>query len=177
MNDGHLIDRMPEIAHGRGSWTSVEAAHLASCGECREEWQIVARVARVGATQLRSPVDIAALQSVLVTRLAEPVVIAAVRPVTNRRWMWGVAAAASLVLGVGASLIYMNGRESAPDVAMVPVRSPTLLPELDRLIESELEILLAMMEPSVDDLRPGAAPHLGELTDSELELLLGEMEG
>ncbi len=176
MNDEHLIDRMPEIAHGRGSWTGSEAAHLAGCRECREEWQIVARVARGGITELRSPLDLGALQAAVSGRLAEPVVITAVRP-PLRRWAWGVAAAAMLLLGVGGSFVQWNRSRSMADTAMVPVRSPTLLPELDRLLESELEMLLAMMEPSVDDLRPGAAPLLGELTDSELELLLGEIEG
>jgi hypothetical protein len=51
-----------------------------------------------------------------------------------------------------------------------------MLPELDGLLEAELEQILALVEPiSAEPI--GVIPRLGDLTEEELELLLLEVEG
>lgn len=45
-----LSDRMPEVALGHGRWTADEERHLATCGDCRAEWALVAAASRLGAT-------------------------------------------------------------------------------------------------------------------------------
>ena len=44
-----LSDRMPEVVHGRSRWTPDEAAHLASCAECRRELALVQATRGTGA--------------------------------------------------------------------------------------------------------------------------------
>ena len=36
-----LLDRMPEVADGRGRWTLDEARHLGECADCRESWRLI----------------------------------------------------------------------------------------------------------------------------------------
>ena len=36
-----LSDRMPDVALLRAAWSAEEAAHLASCADCRAEWDLV----------------------------------------------------------------------------------------------------------------------------------------
>jgi hypothetical protein len=51
-----------------------------------------------------------------------------------------------------------------------------MLPELDELLESELEVILAMF-PEDPVAAPRSQTRLGDLTDGELEQLLEEMDG
>ena len=73
-------------------------------------------------------------------------------------------------------MLLWSGREgTTPEQAAVPVRQPTLLPELDDLLEADLEVILAMFPEEPPD--AGTQSRLGDLTDHELEQLLEDMEG
>jgi hypothetical protein len=171
VNDLHLTDRIPDVAAGRSSWNDDESEHLDNCRDCLVEWDLVTRYQGV-------------MTSIDVDRVVENVVDALgaqkeQQPRTKmgvRRWLpIGLAAAASIAL---ALTIWQPARTS--EVAMVPLRAPSLLPELDQLLDSELELLLASIEVTAevtaDDYSVGSIPRLGDLTDSELELLLDDME-
>jgi hypothetical protein len=169
MTSEHLTDRIPDVLHGREAWTDADRAHLAACDDCAAEWRLVSGVIAAG----RQPtIDAAVLAEGVLRRLrAEPVVLP-IRP--RRSWrgaLIGLAAAASVAL---AFLVWQpNGTEQ---VAVVPTREPTMLPELDGLLEADLEIVLAYIAP-VSDEPLGSVPRIGDLTDEELELLLAEVEG
>jgi hypothetical protein len=64
------------------------------------------------------------------------------------------------------------------DTAVGAEYAPTLFPELDELLDSELEVVLATMESTGERAAPiGDVPRLGDLTDDELEQLLDVVEG
>lgn len=167
----HLSDRMPDVARGDSAWTASEAAHLAGCAACAAEWRLVRSVA---STAVEVPVDPDRVAAGVLARLAAA---GGVVPIaSHRRWrrlVVGLAAAASVALAVA---IWEPWAGEASPVAIEPTRERTLLPELDALLEAELEVVLAALEP--DPVEPlGAVPRIGDLTDEELELLLEEVEG
>ena len=43
-----LSEKMPAMRHGAERWTAEEADHLASCPDCRWEWDLVATGAVLG---------------------------------------------------------------------------------------------------------------------------------
>jgi hypothetical protein len=165
MNE-HLTDRMPDVAHGRGSWTPTEERHLATCDDCRAEWRLVSAIAPQG-----SPVDVDRVTAgVLAALAAKPRVL----PFRRRPWVpVALAAAASVALAVTLWGPAGNGDNDAA----TPGAFATILPELEGLLESELEQVLVLVEPTQDYAPIGEVPRLGDLTDDELELLLTQVEG
>jgi hypothetical protein len=115
-----LSDRMPDVAHGTSRWTETEERHLATCADCRAEWELVTAASRLGAT-LRSPTDPALVATRLLERLARE------RQHTRlRARLWtaaGLAAAAAAMLAVwtGARTGHRPGDAPAPGVATAPV--------------------------------------------------------
>lgn len=168
MTDDHLGERMPAVARGEASWTAGEAAHLAGCAECAVEWQVVRRFVGRGVSPR---IDADAVAAAVLARLRDDSQVVPLRP--RRRWMGiaGLAAAASVALAVAV----WQPWSTASEVAVVPSRERTMLPELDVLIESELEVVLAALEPQAVE-PMGTVPRLGDLTDDELELLLQQVE-
>jgi hypothetical protein len=169
MTSEHLTDRIPDVLHGRDAWTDADRAHLAACDDCAAEWRLVSGVIAAG----RQPtVDAAALAEGVLRRLRTEPVVLPIRP--RRSWrgaLIGLAAAASVAL---AFLVWQpNGTEQ---IAVGPTHEPTMLPELDELLEAELQVVLAFLEPASDE-PLGTIPRVGDLTDEELELLLAEVEG
>lgn len=169
MIDQHLSERIPDVARGDAQWTADEVAHLAACAECAAEWRVV----RAFTASSPLAVDVDAVAEGVVARLrAEPAVVSIGSRRPWRRAVVGLAAAASLAL----ALAIWQPWQASRDVAVAPTREPTMLPELDALLEAELEVILAAIEPEpVEPL--GSVPRIGDLTDEELELLLAEVEG
>ena len=169
MTSGHLTDRMPDVRHGRDAWTESDQAHLAACVDCRTEWRVVSMVRTPNAVGSLDPESVAA--GVLSRLRHSPAVIPIARRPRWRGALIGLAAAASIAV---AFLVWPD--RSQDPVAWVPSREATMLPELDALLDAELEVLLAHLAPPQD--QPiGVPPRLGDLTDEELEHLLEEVEG
>ncbi len=171
MMDGHLTDRIPDVAHGAGTWTAEEQGHLATCDDCRRELALVGDVLARAAGA--SGLDVERIASVVLARLRDEVRVVPIasRRGTVMRWVVGLAAAAAVVV---TAIVWRPG--SAPEaVAVGTARAPTMLPELDALLDSELEVVLASIAP--DEVEPlGSVPRLGDLTDTELEQLLQSVE-
>lgn len=175
MTTSHLIDRMPEVARLESEWTPVEVAHLEGCEECRSEWRVVTL-----SLEGRAPLpelDADRIAAAVLGRLTYGPGRSVPSGNGSRRWLRpliGLAAAAAVVLT--ATLV--RSRVDEPVVATTPVREATMLPELDELLQGEMEVLLASMETDRAAQEPiGSLPRLGDLTDTELEQLLREVEG
>lgn len=176
MTTPHLIDQMPEVARSEREWTSAEVEHFDACEQCRAEWQVVEL-----ALANRSPlpeVDADGIAQAVLRRLSLP--SGATVPIETGRHRWwrpilGLAAAAAVVV---VAMTQFRSRTDESAVAASPVREATMLPELDGLLQGEMEVLLASMETDRAAEEPiGPLPRLGDLTDTELELLLKEVEG
>jgi hypothetical protein len=172
-----LSDRMPSIAKGQTEWDAEEAAHLATCGDCQAEWELIAPIARAAAQQPMPVMDLDRVAAKLTAQLDGKGKVLAFP--ASSRWMRplaGLAAAAAVIL----SFTFLRPDSPAGDVAQgVPTRAPTAIPELDALLEAELEVVLASLTPDETDegvLSGGGIPRLGDLTDEELEMLLEPTE-
>lgn len=172
-----LSDRMPSIAKGLAEWDAEEAAHLATCGDCQAEWALIAPLARAAAGRVGPTIDLDKVATQVTARLEGRAKVLAFP--TRSRWMRplaGLAAAAAMIL----SFTFLRPDVPAGDQALgVPTRAPTAIPELDALLEADLEIVLASLTPEEADegvLSGGGIPRLGDLTDDELEMLLEPTE-
>jgi len=164
-----LSDRMPMVRHGSAEWTADEAAHLAVCGDCRQEWELVTAGAELGRVQGEA-IDADGITHVVVARLAADR--------RRRRWVragWGIglAAAASLLLFV--RLGDMPDQHSEPVAQAVTPGIP--LAELDGVEPVVLEEILATLDDGAADDGTLEAPGFSDLAPSELERLLRNMEG
>ncbi len=168
-----LSDRMPAVARGSATWDPEEAEHLAGCADCQAELAVIVPVARAGWTTLALDVDRIAAGVIRGSVRETPVIALASRRRSFGRGLIGLAAAAGIVLSV-----YLV-RPIAPtaEVAVVPTRMKTAIPELDALLEDELRVVLAALEESTTELAPGPLPRLGDLTEIELQQLLQNVEG
>lgn len=166
MTDDHLTDRLPDLLHGTIAWTEGDRRHLERCAECTAEWQLLACVDQRESVAVHEE----QVASAVLARLHQSTVLP-LRRGPRVRWIVGLAAAA-------VAVVFFNvlPRGVPGDAAVVPVRAPTLLPELDELLEADLEVLLAMF-PATGDAPMGVVPRLGDLTDDELQTLLAEVEG
>jgi hypothetical protein len=172
-----LSDRMPEVAKGLSAWDAEEAAHLASCDECQAEWDLIAPLARAAASRPVPAMDLDRVATLVVTQLSgQGKVLAFPTPGRWMRPLAGLAAAAAVIL----SFTFLRPDLPDGEVAVaVPMRAPTAIPELDALLEAELEVVLASLTPDQAEegvLSGGGIPRLGDLTDEELEMLLEPTE-
>jgi hypothetical protein len=164
-----LTDRMPMVRRGSDAWTADEAAHLATCRECRLEWDLVTAGAELGRA-LAERLDAGGIAQVVVSRL-----VADHRRQRWRRAAWGVGLAAA------ASLMLLVGPGDTPERPKEPVAqavTPVLpLAELDGVEPVVLEEVLAALEDGAADEGTLEAPGFSDLAPSELERLLRNMEG
>lgn len=161
MNCQELSDRMPGVARGEGSWTEEERRHLASCAECRAEWEVVRSGAGIAGGVA---VDADALAARVLHRLrTEPVV----KPFPARRWLVGVAAVAATVLLVSKALTTAPRPRgpAAPPTAELAVD----IPGLHALGEADLAEVLESMAPQWTDTPTIDTPRLDDLDSRELE--------
>ena len=166
-----LSDRMPEVALHGGEWSADEASHLASCAECRAEWELGLAALDLEACA-PTVSDPAAVTSTVLRRLAADRALTARM---RRAWSFaGLAAAAAIVVAV------LAGRDPAPPGGVrVATEAGTLvpLPELEELETAQLDTLLRSLD------RPAAAGStldastLGEYEDGELEQVFATWEG
>ena len=169
-----LSDRMPAVARGDASWDNEEAAHLGICRDCQLEWRLVAPIAL--AARPAPTMDIERIASAVHAAARPTPTVVSIT--SRRRWsraLVGLAAAAGIALAV-----YLPTRPApATDVALVPTRAVTTIPELDALLEDELKMVLAAVQEDepAPVLTPGPLPRLDELTEAELQQLLKTVEG
>lgn len=167
-----IQDRMPELARQQTALTEAERAHVASCEACALEWRLVCAGA---ALQQDLSVDTAAISQQLRARiLAVPADV----PMARLPWrgvrvgMGLLAAAASIVLLIGVRNRQHSVVGTSPTMATMAV-----LPELDPLTESQLELVLSALDVADVAVSPMRIPRLGDLTENELEQLLRDLEG
>jgi len=165
-----LQERMPETAHGGGTWSAAEAAHLAECAGCAAEWQAVQTAHRLGDSAARR---------VNVTRLSGAVLAGVARERRTSRWRragWlsGLAAAAAAL-----ALLVWRGQapanNSTGEHAVVEFRLP--LAELESLDEAQLRAVLDGLDAPLTDGSTSGGPTLGDLDDIQLERVLRSLEG
>ncbi len=109
---GLMRDQLPEYVHGVQSAADAArvAAHLEGCGDCRDEVALLATV-RADAEGRTPLIDVAAI----VSALPRPSAVTA-RPAGGRIRVtraWQFAAAATLVLAVGSSVVWQRSPEGA----------------------------------------------------------------
>jgi hypothetical protein len=164
-----LSDRMPLAAAGQ-PWTADERAHLEECPDCAAEWTLfqAARELGVGVGD--------GLHAHHITERVLGRLRADRTAGRTRRWGYGLAglaAAAAVVVAVWTGPT--RGRGTTPGV---DVAANLVLPELDSLGASELEVLLQSMDRPMDegsiDLTP---PVPSDLEGEELDGVLEALEG
>lgn len=166
-----MRERMPGMASGTVEWTDADAAHLAACTDCALEWRVLKATAALPA---RPVLDVERIAAEVTRRLRE----APAEPVVVRRLPWRgaviglLAAAASVALILSAPQL----KRQSPD-GVGGATALAILPELQGLDDSELELLLQSLGPTASDAAPGLVPHLEDLTDRELEQLLHSKGG
>jgi hypothetical protein len=165
-----LSDRMPDVATQRAAWTSDEAAHLASCTDCRAEWNLVLAARRLEA---RGPtVDPTVIAAAVQRRLA------ADRTAGRRnRWFWagGAAAAAAAAIALAVTRGPAPRSETGPVVAVET--DPLLpLPELEGLETAQLDTLLQALDGPLAGASAADSASVDD-ADAELDQLLATWEG
>ncbi len=165
-----LADRMPDVRHGRAAWTEAEAAHVATCPVCGPEWRLVETGAALHSDVSVSPERVTA--TVLDRLRSEPRIVASRIP-------WRGVALAITGIAAALALVYVIPRRpaAAPATTDTVAATPTLIPELNDLSDSELESVLQTLQASVDDGATGGLPRLGDLDETQLEQLLRAEEG
>lgn len=168
-----LSDRMVLVSHGTADWTAAEAAHLATCPDCREEWRLIQGARRLGSEAGRRTDAARVSRQVLATLAGER---------RRRRWfraggLVGLAAAAALAIMVSTT----DRRGPVGDAgSMAVVEADGLqlrLAELESLDEAELEAILDGLDVPLAEGAGGAPPALGDLDDTQLERVLRSLEG
>jgi hypothetical protein len=166
-----LSDRMPQVAMQRAAWTAEEAAHLAGCAECRDEWELVQAAGRLGG---RAPaVDAAAIAAGVQRRLA------ADRAAGRRgRWIWGLGSAAAAAAALAFAVTSGGApRREAPPVVAIETDPLVPLPELDGLETAQLDTLLQAIDTPPAARSGAESTTLGDEVDAELEQILATWEG
>ena len=161
MSCQELSDKMPGVARGKVSWTQEEARHLASCADCRAEWEVVT----AGATVANGvKVDAEAVAERVLLRLrTEPVV----KRFARSRWIAGIAAVAAAVLLISkvVTTAPLPPGPAAPPSALGAVD----VPGLTTLGEDGLAEVLESMAPQWTDTPTIDTPSLDDLDPRELE--------
>ena len=199
-----VSERMPAVALGSSRWSAAEEAHLASCADCRAEWNLVQLAGRLGvsATSMVDPdvIDASVGRRLQGARAARR---------TVRRWAMvglGVAAAIALALWTGrpaprqpiaalpSAATPSPAPANPPEPGVKPpasaaapgpvahVQQPRLdlpLPGIDEMSDSDLDGLLrAMDEPLAgNSTSPDDGIGLGDPDDRELAGALTVEEG
>lgn len=159
-----LSDRMPEVARGRRRWTADEAAHLASCADCRAEWDLLDATIRLGA---KAPgTDSESMAGAVLRRVSED------RRTRARRRFWGLGIAAAAAL---AGVVWTGLRPNPAALPVAPVE--VAVPEVEPLETAELESLLETMDASQLGASALDEPSLEDLDTNELEQVLRTLEG
>jgi hypothetical protein len=166
-----LSDRMPDVALQRAAWTADEAAHLASCADCRAEWDLVLAARRLEA---RAPtVDPTAIAAAVQRRLVTD------RTAGRRnRWFWAGGAAAAAAAAIAFAVT--RGPEARPEVApVVAVETDPLvpLPELEGLETAQLDTLLQALDGPLAGASAADSASVDDDADAALEQLLATWEG
>ena len=167
-----VSDRMPAVASGQSEWTAEERAHLASCGDCAAEWELVGAASRLGRDVT---VDAAALTPVVLERVRA----AKVEAIRSR---WVKQAVAVGALAAAAVLLVLRMPEDAPDPLLpaveVAMESPgeLQLAELDDAAPAELEMVLAEFEEPASPESSFDSPDLEGLDMSQVESALRSWE-
>lgn len=161
-----LLDRMPEVAAGRGSWTPEEARHLDQCADCAAAWRLVTATRRLGES-IEAGYDPTAAAATVAARLR-----AARRPVWGRpRTLVVLAAAAALVL-------VALPRFDAPPAELPGVTEEAMfLSELDSLTATELAVIADEMVPPLSEVANPEPASLFDLDSIQLERVLHSLEG
>lgn len=161
-----LLDRMPEVAAGRGSWTPDEARHLDECADCGESWRLLAAAHRLG-TDVEAAYDPTVAIAAVGARLR-----AARRPQWQRpRVLVALAAAAALVL------VALPRLARGPAAEGAVTEEALFLSELDSLTTTELAVIEDEMLPPLSEVaNPDPAPLL-DLDSTQLERVLRSLEG
>jgi hypothetical protein len=163
----HLSDHMIEVLHSGSSWTTEEAAHLASCSDCAVEWRVL-QAARALGQAAAGRVDPERLGLRVLAGVAD-----ARRRARWQRvgWLGGLAAAAAITLVVWGPFGRRNEDPAAKPGLVVP------LAELEGLSTQQLEGLLSEFDAPLGSDASSDAPALGDLGDEELERVLNTLEG
>jgi hypothetical protein len=164
-------DRMPEVAMGQAAWSAEEAAHLASCPDCRAEWDLVLAARRLEAS---APiVDPTAIAATIQHRLAT-------EHKAGRRTRWGWALGGAAAAAAAITLAVAGGRETRPPTApVVAVEAEPLvpLPELEGLETAQLDTLLQTLDGPRAGTSALDSTTMDNDVDVELEQLLATWEG
>jgi hypothetical protein len=166
-----LSDRMPEVAGQQAAWTAEEAAHLATCADCRAEWDLVLAARRLESSA--PSVDPTAVAVAVQRRLATD------RTASRRnRWAWvtGAAAAAVAAIVLAISRGPQTQQEATPAVALET--DPLVpLPELEGLETAQLDTLLQSLDGPLTGSEARDSTAADDDADSELEQILATWEG
>jgi anti-sigma factor RsiW len=176
--DSDIQELLPDLLHGtlgadaRGQ---VEA-HLATCGECREELDVLRTIKTAAVFAPRIDVD-RVVRQIPPYRTIMPVTE---RPVRTRVVSWLVAATMAIVVIGGGSLVLMR-----PNVAKVPPRSvSTQLPPAPNPAESAASSRIPAAGATGRTAVVSAPPHpralalaanVDDLSDGDLVQLMNEM--
>ena len=165
-----LSDRMPDVALLRAAGSAEEAAHLASCADCRAEWDLVLAARRLEASA--PSVDPATIAAAVQHRLASE------RMADRRsRWGWalgGTAAAAALALVVARG---PESRQAAAPAVAVAADPLVPLPELEGLDTAQLDTLLQALDGPLAGTSAHDSTTADDDVDAELEQILATWEG
>ena len=172
MTCGDLLDRMPVVAAGRGSWSAEEAAHLAECVECREDWALIQQARTLG--QAGERVDTGKIQSQVLARLA-----AARRADRIRRggWVAGLAAAAAVALMLWRGNIPPTNATGPATTAPAVENFSIPVAELETLDGGQMQAVLENLEAPLSAGGTPDVPNFGDLDNEQLQSILGSMEG
>ena len=161
-----LQDRMPAVARGSTTWGAADQAHLASCAECRAEWNVIRAAVGVGVGIEREFAAAAAAQ-VVTARLRRE------RPLSRRpllRSLVGLAAAAAIA--------FVFFRPTAAPVPATPAAAEArMIPELDSLNIDELTLLADAVARPLSETPLGEDPALTDLDSTQLTRVLRSLEG
>ena len=166
-----LSDRIPEVTGGGEEWSGDEENHLATCADCRAEWELahIAQGLAVRADELVRPV---ALAETVTRRLREA---GPTYRIGRLRWA-GVAVAVAAAILLVVRTVSAPAPDPVPAVASAPADA-LYLPGLDSLSVDELEIVLASIDQPIEAFSTFDASEWNALDDHELERLLREWEG
>jgi len=172
MNCGDLLDRMPVVAAGRGNWSADEAAHLAGCAECQEDWALIQKARTLG--QAGEHIDTGKIESQLMARLAT-----ARRADRIRRggWLAGLAAAAAVTLMLWRGSAAPTAGPAPAAIAPVAETFSIPVAELETLDGGQMEAVLENLEGPLSAGETPDVPSFGDLDNEQLQSVLGSMEG